>query len=404
MATTLSGINLYPDSTFEIQSRGSIKAGVLLEIIQESVIEHDDASQNQTFKWYKVKTPKGKQGWVFGDAIAVILPDTQVDAKLKKFHKKQFNFTNGFEKATLWIASMEGRDNFHQQALMNPPYKEYYMVFSNERGNCAFIHFGGENARGHMDLRLFQVLDTTGDKVPELLVQTSTFSTDHDLENRVFEIYSFRTGGLSRIFEERMSLSLSGNKPSPSLFKHVEVDNQIVRIAYIDFLSCENSNLQNDYGDFSKRKEYCMEYVTYTYSWNERTQQYRMIYEESRTTPTVGSRRGILSLKDEPSIIGKQVGTATRSDRIEVIKLHERNVLKNGIKKTVPYLYVKLRNGISGFVEASEVGFIDIEHAALLNEYYKTATPDLSVWKTKKQFLKIVGDNRSSYTGTIGQH
>lgn len=399
VATTLSGVNLYPDSTYEKQSVSSFKTGELLEVIDETTLEYEDASQNQKFKWYKVKSLKGKEGWVYGDGIAVMIPEARVDEKLKSFHKKKLNFKNGFEKSILWVAGIEGRDNFHQKDFLNPPYKEYYIVVSNEKGNCMFINFSSENARGDMKLRYFLLHDTTGDGVDEVLIQTSSFAADNPFENRTFEIFSFQTGGLNRIFEERMSLPFKNNTHSPALFKYVEVDHEIVRIAYIDYLSCKNSKLGIDYGDFNKKKEHCMEYVTYTYGWNERTKQYRMLYKESRTPLVAGSRRDILTIKDAPSIIGKSVGTANRSDRMEIIKHHERKVIENGVQRTEPYFFVKLRSGISGYIKADEIGFIDIEHSELLNYFYQSAKPDLKTWMTKKYFLNVVGDNRSSYSG-----
>jgi hypothetical protein len=399
VATTLSGLSIYPDSTFEIQSNGSFKVGELLEVIGETVMEHEDASQNQKFKWFKVRSLKGKEGWVFGDGIAVVVLESKVEPKLRNFHKKKYHFNNGFEESVIWIGEIEGRDNFHSQDLLNPPYKEYYLVITNIQGDCVFVNYSGDNTRGQMQLRHILLSDTTGDEIPELLLQTSSFSTDAPFENRTFEIYSFQSGDLSRIFEERMSLSYSANVFTPSLFKYIEVDKEIVRVAYVDYIPCTNYKQQNDFGNYNKQKERCMEYVTYTYSWNERTKQYRVIYEESHTTPVVGSRKGLIVIKDEPSIIGKRVATANQSDRIEVIKQHERTVLENGVKKTTLYFYVKLKDGTNGYIEADKVGFIDIEHAELLNYYYKSASPDLKGWKTKKHFLNIIGDNRSSYSG-----
>ena len=399
VATTLSGVNIYPDSTFEKQSNGSLKVGALLEVLGETENEHEDASQNQKFKWFKVRSLKGKEGWVFGDGIAVIIPDNRIETKLKNFHKKKYTFNNGFEKSVLWIGGIEGRDNFHEQDFLNPPYKEYYIIITNKTGNCVFVNYSGENARGQMQVRHILLSDTTGDNVPELLLQTSSFSTDNSFENRIFEVHSFQSSGLNRIFEERMSLSYKAGEYAPSLFKYIEVDHEIIRIAYVDYLPCTNYKQNNDYGTYNKLKERCMEYVTYTYTWNERTKQYRMIYEESRTAPTVGSRRDHAVILNEPSIMGKSIGTVNRSDRLDIIKEHKKVVLENGIKKTSPYFYVKLRDGKSGYIKADQVGFIDIEHAGLLNHYYKSESPNLEDWKNKKNFLNVVGDNRSSYSG-----
>ncbi len=398
VATTLSGVSIFPDSTFEKQSTSSFKVGELLEVLRETVSEYEDASQNQKFKWYKVRSLKGKEGWVYGDGIAVMIPKNQIDPKLKTIHRQKYHFNNGFEKSIAWIGGIEGRDNFHEKDFLNPPYKEYYIIITNERGNCVFVNHSSENARGKMNPRHILFHDTTGDEIPELLLQTSSFSSDDGFENRIFEIYSFQAGGFNRIFEERMSLPHKNNNPSPAIFKFVEVDEQIIRIAYVDYLACNNYMQSHDYGKYLKQKEYCVEYVTYTYSWNERTRQYRMMYKESRTAPVLGARRDMLVIKEEPSVIGKPITTIGRSDRMELIKQHDRSVLENGVKKSVPYFYVKLKDGRSGFVEAEHVGFIDIEHTPVLNSYYQSQETAIEKWKTEYFFLTISGDNRSSFT------
>lgn len=398
VATPLNGLSLFPDSTFEKQAKGRLQIGELLEVLDETVLEHEDASQNQKFKWFKVRSLKGKEGWVYGDGLAVIITPNKLHPKLKPIHQKRYQFDNGFEKSIAWIGGLEGRDNFHEKDFLNPPYKEYYLVITNDRGNCVFVNHSSENARGKMTPRHILFHDTTGDGVSELLLQTSSFAAEGDFENRTFEIYSFQSGGFNRIFEERMSLALGSNQHSPALFKFVEVDEQIVRVAYVDYLSCEQYHQSIDFGDFQKSKEYCMEYVTYTYSWNERTKQYRMIYKESYTAPVLGARRDNLVIKSEPSIMGKPIATINRSDRMELIKQHNRTTLKNGVKKSAPFFYVKLKDGRSGFVEASQIGFIDIEHAQILNDYYQSKEDEIKKWKSTRHFLSINGDNRSSYT------
>ncbi len=401
VATALNKVSLYPDSSYDQQAFQSLPAGVLLEVLDETVEEREDASQNQKFKWYKVRSPKGKEGWVFGDGLAVILPTKSIDPKLHSFHKQKYRFASGFGLAVLWIGGIEGHDNFYEKDYMNPVYKEHYIILTNEQGQCVFVNCSSENAQGKMYVKHLQFLDTTADEEPELLLQTVSTSVGSEyFENRNFEIYSFQSGGFGRIFEERMGLRLRNDTHSPSLFKNVEVDNGSIRIAYIDFLDCKHYKQTKDIGPYNDSAERCIEYVTYTYSWNQRTKQYQMLYEESRTGPVVTTKKDNIALLDQPSLLAKSLGSLSMSDRLELIKVHERKVIEDGVQKVSPYFFVQLKNGTTGFVKAQAIQFKDIEHATLLNKYYqKSATPNLREWKSKESFLKIMGDNRSSFTG-----
>jgi hypothetical protein len=99
-AVTVSPVRLYADSSYSKQTETTFTEGELLEVLGESGREHLDNTQNQTFKWYKVRTTSGAIGWIFGDNLAVVLPEYLVDAPLRPFFKKSARFDNGFEKAT----------------------------------------------------------------------------------------------------------------------------------------------------------------------------------------------------------------------------------------------------------------------------------------------------------------
>ena len=97
VATVLNTVTLYPDSNYFEQSNTYFSEGELLEILEESVLEHEDDAQNQKFKWYKVRSISGTEGWIYGDGLAVMLPDTHVEPALRNYHKKRYGFNNGFE-------------------------------------------------------------------------------------------------------------------------------------------------------------------------------------------------------------------------------------------------------------------------------------------------------------------
>ncbi|NJN35107.1 MAG: hypothetical protein HC817_13475 [Saprospiraceae bacterium] len=88
-AVTISPIRLYSDSTYAKATEVTFTEGELFEVVAESKSEHFDNTQTQTFRWYKVRSFDGKIGWVFGDNLAVVLPEQQVEVSLKHFLKKK---------------------------------------------------------------------------------------------------------------------------------------------------------------------------------------------------------------------------------------------------------------------------------------------------------------------------
>ncbi len=395
-ATSLNPVTLYTDSTFSKPSKLHFKSGALFEILGETKMEHEDDAQNQKFKWFKVKSQDGQSGWIFGDALATILPDSEVTATLSSFHKKNYAFNNGFENAVTWIATIEGRDNFHKRDYLNPPYKETYLVITNDRGRSVHINIGGVNARGKFDLKQAKLHDTTGDHIPEFLVQTNSFGVGSEIENRKFEIYSFQAGTLAKVFEERMTLNYTDDVPSPALFKHIEVSDKSIRIAYVDYLTCSNSTIpfkkHTDYDVFER----CMEYVTYTYLWDERLSQYKKWYKESRTS-VKGAVRFSTPMLTKPSVsAGTRIKFIRPSDQLDVIKQFETFVPKGNTTEGIAFLYVRLKSGEYGYISANKMSFVDLEHNELLIDYYRKPLVNKGEWKSNKSFLTILSKGADS--------
>lgn len=392
-AIALNNVTLFPDSTFTKHSNTILPEGELFEVLGETFFEQEDAAQNQKFKWYLVRSRHGQEGWVFGDGLAVVVPEENVDVKIRQYYMQRMQFNNGFEDAIMWVAAIQGRDNFHQEDYLNPPYRESYFVITNERGNSVYFNIEGINAQGKIEPHEFQLHDTTGDGIADFILQTSSFATNSEFENRNLEIYSFQSGSLDKIFEERMTLSYSDDEASPALFKYVEIDKELIRVGFVDFLPCKAYRLPFPYDELKKENERCLEYATYTYQWSEHLKKYRSLYAESRTSPEAHPSNDGVSIKKEPSYIGKEICVVNKSDKLQVIKHFERFVLDNGKKKIVPYLYVKLPSGNFGYIMADEIEFIDIEHAQMLQKYYQLKPLTKREWKSDEQFLKTVADN-----------
>lgn len=390
MGTAITELTLYTDSSHLKPSNVYFKEGQLFEVIAESQLEHEDNAQNQKFKWFKVQTAEGHEGWVFGDAMAVISPDERVEALFKPYHKKKKRFNNGFEVSRVWVASIDGRDNFHAQDFMNPIYSEQYLVITNEQGKSVHIKCGGVSARGETQIKEFEFKDLTGDHVSEMILLSSSISQESAVENRNISIYSFQAGTLEKVFDERMTLSYSESEPSPALYKHVELDEQSVRVEYVDYVKCAAYSLPFKFDVKNSKRERCLEYVTYTYIWDDRVNQFRVLYEESRSSPIAGVKTVGLALQKEPKLSAARGAIIDPEQPIEVIKHFEKFVLERGKKKLECYLYVHVGAGQYGYLPAKFVGFVESEHAQLLNAYYADTPIARSEWKSEDKFFKIV--------------
>ena len=262
-AVTISPIRLYEDSTYAKSTNMNFTEGELFEVIGESVWEHFDNSQNQTFKWYNVRAMNGQTGWIFGDNLAVVMPERFVEYSLKPFYKKEARFDNGFEKSVVWMAAVEGHDDKHKgTAFMNPAYKEFYLVVTNERGKCSILNYANVNESGKKELQSVYFQDVTDNNVDEIIIETSSYPTGRSLDERNLEIYSFKAGTLSKIFEERLTLTWADDIPAPAFSKFIEIEGSTIRIAYVDYVSCEKYILGLPTDARSKDQERCMEYAT----------------------------------------------------------------------------------------------------------------------------------------------
>ena len=139
-----------------------------------------------------------------------------------------------------------------------------------------------------------------------------------------------------------------------------------------------------------------MEFVTYTYQWDERRKQYLPLYEESRSCPTATVSFNGLYLREKPSRGARRVGAVQQKETVKVIRHHEKYVLIGGQKKMIPYLYVQNKAGKTGYIEAEYLEFIYSEHAELLASFYKNPPLVKKEWSTEKKFTRIKTESQTS--------
>ena len=392
VATVLNTVTLYPDSSYFSNANTRFSEGELLEVIGESVLEHLDDSQNQKFKWFKVRNQAGLEGWIFGDGIAVIMDTDKINTQLSSFHKKKISLNNGFEKSVMWIAGIEGRDNLHDNDFLNPTYHEYYLVITNEYGQSVHVNYESQSAMGRTETQLIQFKDLTGDQVDEILLQTKSYSASSDLENRVFEISSIQSGSLKKVLEERMTLTYDDDLFSPAMFKYIEVSGQSIRVEFVDFIACRKYSLPYQFENRSQTQERCLEFVTYTYAWDSRKKRFEQFYKENRNALKAIVTRPKVFIFSEPSFLSKKVEKLTPHQPLIVIQHFEKMYLTNGKKKISTYLLVQSKKGNRGYLRGKDVQFLNSEHASTLSNYYKNTPLSKTDLKPNRTFLKILND------------
>lgn len=388
-AVTVSPVRLYGDSSYTKQTETTFTEGELLEVLGESSHEHLDNTQNQTFKWYKVKTASGVIGWIFGDNLAVVLPEYLVDAPLRPYYKKTAHFDNGFEKATVWVAGTDGHDvKDPKKPQLNPSYREFYLVVTNERGKCVVLNYANASETSKKDLQSIYFQDLTENKIDEIILETTSLPEGRNVEERSLEIYSFKAGTLSKIFEERLSLQWEDDVPSPALSKFVEIEGSTIRVAYLDFVECEKYTLGLPTDVRSRTQERCMEYVTYSFVWDKASRQFRELYKPSRRTVQATVNQSF-ALKSTPSFSAPNTLQIQPDDRLQIIKHYENLKQENGKKVIETWFYVKHPAGILGYVPANKITFKNTEHAAILKSFYEKPPLMKQDWHSTNHFVVV---------------
>ena len=400
-ATALNKVVLYPDSSFFQHSSVVYEEGDLFNVLKETRYEHEDAAQNQKFKWFYVRTPDNKEGWIYGDGLAVMQPLEDIESTLKKYHQKEIDYSGKGELITTWIASIEGKDNFHEQDHLNPLYKEQYLVLTSPLKKSVHILLSGQSAMGINTLHQLNFADVNEDGAVEVIVENSSADKNSNLEGRSLEIYAFQAGTIAKVFEDRLTLTYQGNQPSPALFKAVDIGEKTIRVAYVDYISCNDYSCPFETNQVSKTQEQCMEYVTYTQLWDESVQNYQPLYEESRSylSGIVNAANGY-ALRREPSYLGEVVEKVSNSAPLVIIKHYEKIIKRKGQKVVVPYFYVKTEQGNYGYIHADKVQFVNMEHADLLQTYYRNPPLLKSDWTSTAPFVFFKKEDASLVTGS----
>ncbi len=383
MAIGMGVTSLHSDTAHHTQTNIVFKDGTLFEVVGVSQTLHFDKDENQKFKWYQVKTNTDQIGWIFGDALAIVTPKNQLDSLSAKYVFQENTFSSGFGKAILWFATVEGIELKGNQYLNNPLYVEQYLIMTNELGKSLSLYLSGRGVEGEQQLKSLVFQDINGDEIQEIIVEKNAFNEGSLVDNRSVEAYTFTSAGLSKIFDESLSLKVGNDLPSPALYKIVELDNQLIRVSYIDFLDSKDdlkiANFDNAFR---------LEYVTYTYGWDAAIAQFKPLYTESRL-PLVGYAKSNYFLYKMPSDASAKITRLTPKAELNVLQSLNETIEKNGESHLKSWLLVEDKSGKKGYLPAYQVYFGDAEHATVLHDYFNNPPSNLAEWKSEEQFLFI---------------
>jgi len=352
LAVSVNKFILFPDSSYYNHSNIAIAEGETFELLEETALFHEDDSQTQKYKWFKIKLKTGQIGWVFGNNIAVFDRDAMEKLELKdQKGKLSYNYYN----SKVWAASIFGYD---AQTSVKTPYLEKYLVFTNSARQSRYIQIGREQVEGKSWVGDVQLIDLNQDSYHEIVVQLNSKGAMNETVNQYLEIFTMKHDAVINIFSEKINLGRASQNIAPINRKFLELEDGSIRVAFLDYFDCSDS-----FGGS------CMEYVTYTYAWDKSTNRFETLYEPSRTKPVLKPKADNLHLYPGPGLF-QTIGTVDTRERLKVIGQEEK-ILRYGDQMTKKvYFLVETFDGKRGYIESKDVDFVENDYSKSLNKYY----------------------------------
>lgn len=384
VAISLGRISLHSDTALHLQTNIVLEDGMLLDILQQSSLFHNDKDENQQFRWYKVRTGTNQIGWVFGDAIAVFSPKNAADTLLLAFSLKKWNLSASFGASMSWLASVEGKELKSSSDAARKVYREQYLVFSNQSGKSISLPLTISGAEGMQQLNSFEIRDITGDADPEIIIEKA-ISEIPGFEVRNAEIYRFSRSGFQKIFEQPMTLFASAQTLTPARYKIIQIERKLIRISWVDFRSCQPGRFSTETERALQDKKKCVDYVTSTYGWDAATGMFTPIYAESRK-PLKGFSKGRFFLRTAALMNAEKRAKLDPEDPITAIFVFS-DFERSEEKDNPIWLYVETNSGQSGYIPAFRIYFEETEHADILNDYFSNPPGKGIIKKSEGKFV-----------------
>jgi len=376
MAVSVNKFTLFPDSTFYNHSNIAIAEGETFELVGETKLFHEDDSQTQKFKWYEIKLKSGKQGWVFGNNIAVY--DSKSTDLKEKLVNSNAKLSAAFYNSKIWTGSITGFDATTDQANA---YIEKYLVFTNAVNESRYIQVGREQVEGKSWVEDVQLVDLNSDTYQEVIIQLNSQGGMSTTVNQYLEIFTMKNDDMRNIFSEKINLGKQAKNISPINRKFFDVEDGSIRVAYIDYFECKES-----YGGS------CMEYVTYTYVWDASTDSFETLYPPSRTNPVLKPKSNNLDLFPGPGL-NQTIGRVGTRETLKLIGQEDKYVKVGDTVTKKIYFLVKTFDGKKGYIESTNVEFIENDYSKALNMYYQQPAVNVASFGKDIMAVKYNGAN-----------
>lgn len=383
-AVSLNKFTLFQEASFTAHSNVVVNENTLLEILWESPELEYDNYQNQKFKWYKVNTFDGKQGYVYGDNIAVYDKNNE-DEKMAALHNSQKSFAPNYKNAKIWLASLKGIDSEDHGSA---DYSESYLVITNNFSHCSYIRIANVRAEGQIKSDFIEFKDITSDGYEEIILQTSAKTLEKDFATKYLEIFSFQSRTLESVLVERLNVETYPSKTAPSLDKHFEIENDFLRVSYIDYVDCQKHCCSSGLKNTESNVFACMEHVTYSYKWDEPANKFEIFYEKTSVAPTAVPKSKFVYMYPAPGL-NQTVGRVFDTETVKVYQQIEKYYKYGQTESIEIFFLIENSLGVKAFIKAKDLRFVEVNHAPILNEYY-SAPPFYSTgWKPSVPVVNI---------------
>jgi len=383
-AVALNSFTLFPEASFTVHSNEVVLEKNLLTILEKSDNLEMNNYQNQEFHWYKVKTQDGREGYVYGDNIAVFV-DSDIKELYAPYHLSKKNLAPNYTNAITWVGELVGRDT---PSYGGAEYKELYMIFTNNLNRSEYIDLENIRADGENLTEILEFKDITGDGYEEVIRQTKSKSDEKEFNTKYLEIFSFQNSKMKSVLEERITIETYPSKTAPRLIKYFDIEDKFLRVSYLDYVDCEKYCCKDGLKNTTSNAKSCMEQVTYSYSWDASSTMFKIFYDKSKVAPQVVPSKEVIEIYPYPGL-NQSVGKVTKNQRLKVYQQIEKYYDYGATKSIEIYFLIETQSGKKGYIKAKEVEFIELDHAVILNEYYKQPPFYSANWTPTVLFVNL---------------
>jgi len=406
-ALVLSNITIYQDSSFSSESKGNLKKGAIVNILDQSIAFHEDKTQTQQFPWFLVQDKTNQKGWVMGDELAVLSLSPSRFSGISQMTGAPYSICDGFEKSVFYWGNTSGKDDQSSHFSAKNEYHENYLVFINPENQTKFLSVGTKSERGNNTCIGIYFTDLTQNGHQEIVLIRSLSGKEMDEEVRKLEIYQILDGDFKLIFEQRLNIYFEPGITSPGRFKFVDISPDGIRLEYPKYEKCTKSHFGVPITKEPVTYEKCLSWISESYTWDRINNRFSHFYQPSALPFRARPLQEAVFLRERPSLSSPSIKLVQRNDRFKVIA-HLETILTIKKKKVVRIFFLlKSADGTIGYLPSNQVEFVQAAHATILNQFYASPLLIKRDWKQETQFIRLRDFAKNAHwevTGKLTEH